>query len=231
MSALLALALAPAASGGGNLIVNGDFEAGITGWEWWGGDFTTVDDPTGVDHAGAITLTSSLAYLQQQVSIEPGATYRFSGQFVASYGPVTQVQPRLVVYNQSGEVHLDAGPLTLPPTTWDTNLDVPCNVVASGVARVAVYGTPGGVAYVDDIALELMPSTPCPTATPTPSDTPTITLTPTRTPTATKTPTSTRTPPAQTATAPPATSSPTRTVTPTLTPSNGLLSVAAVFRP
>jgi hypothetical protein len=122
-----------------------------------------------------------------------------------------------------------------------------------GNVRVFVIGTPGSVAYIDDLGLKSVPpETPCPTDTPTPSDTPTPTetlpptdtptatatttptdtrtSTPTRTPTFTRTPTDTRTPTSTRApadTPEPPTSEPPATdvaiATPTLTPSNGLL--------
>ena len=62
MSALLALALAvDGGAGTGNLIVNGDFaDADVSAWGVVGGTLAVT-----VDHVGALTLTSSIARLQQ----------------------------------------------------------------------------------------------------------------------------------------------------------------------
>ena len=205
--AAISLALAFAGAGGQNLLVNGDFEGGVSGWQSPNGAF-------GVSEGRGTLTVAGLppAHLQQWVNVVPGQTYQFSGQYVNHNGSITSVQARITAYDQNdSELPINA-PLPLQSHgSWSIDdALVPCNAQASARVRITVTGDPGAVAYLDDLSLEAIdPNTPCPTATPTASDTPTITATPTgtHTPTRTSTPTRTLTPGA----------------TPTLTPSNGLL--------
>ncbi len=233
LSAVLALAL-DGGAGSGNLIVNGDFSGGVSSWTASPSGALTVT----AGHVGALTLTSSNAYVKQVVDVDPGGTYRFGGQYVGPSSGIDSVRPSLHVYDQdNADIYSDRRSLSAPaPWSFDT-ISLPCDA-AYGVVRVDVFSTDGGVAYLDDLVLEAIePVTPCPSPTPTASETPTITPTPTRTPTATRTPTQTRTPtprrtpPSQIATAPSATASPTRTPTPPAIPPSQTATVPIVTPP
>jgi len=203
------------------LLTNGDFEHGTDGWNVLGADISTVDDPSGTDHALAITLTSALAFLSQSIAIDPGSSFRFTGTFVGKDGTITWVQPSFQAYDSLDGMFGPYGvPPIVSPAEWSFDvLDIPCEAVSAQV-RVAVFGASGATALLDDLGLKAVPpATPCATDTPTPSDTPSPTETPppppTATATATHTATATRTPTLTKTAAP--TRTPARTPTPTPT--------------
>ena len=81
MAALGAGIMAPAASAASNLLTNGSFTSGTSGWTCSAGD-TTVTSPTynGASDAVAGTPTSSDdAQCSQVVSVQPSSSYSLSG--------------------------------------------------------------------------------------------------------------------------------------------------------
>ncbi len=218
--AVLALTVASGGPGGEELVVNGGFENGMEPWQARGGTFSTMSIPADSDQVGAFLLQSSPAWLQQQVTVVAGATYRLTGVLVSHDAGITMVVPKLIAYASNGFQYEYNGLGLTADGAWSANLPITC---AAATAFVVLYitGSPGATAYIDDISLRQIAPPACPTPTPTATETPTITPSPTKTPTATRTATRTATPPAT------ALPSSTRTArpsaTPTLTPANGLL--------
>ncbi|MDZ4279090.1 MAG: hypothetical protein U1B78_08115, partial [Dehalococcoidia bacterium] len=222
LAALVAASMAWALDGGPGVtdfVKNGDFEDGVSDWEWVGGNLTTEDDPYADDTVGALTVTSPVAFVYQTFDVIPGGSYQLSGEFVDAQGNIDFAQLNLWPYDENGDpLPLeDADPRTTPGTWSSEVFTLPCEAASADI-EVAIGGTFGSVAYLDDLRLKgAPPATPCPAPTSTATTTPSLTATappsttPPAGPTATPTPSATSTPGVP----------PTPTVPPT--PSHGLL--------
>jgi hypothetical protein len=71
-----------------NLLQNGGFEQGTSGWgASYGATFITVTDPVSSGNwAAALSDTTGEIYIQQEVDIVPGATYTLTG-WIYKKGP------------------------------------------------------------------------------------------------------------------------------------------------
>jgi hypothetical protein len=159
------------------LLINGDFESGTTGWHPFGGEVRT-EPGLGVGNSTAgllsATGTSVSARIEQPVdAIEPGATYRLTGQVRVGGSNVQYV--RLKIEWQAGATTGLAAPSAQENDTGGSyrtltsQLFVPCDataVIAMVELRRNEITGPAANAYVDDLRLEMIPPTdPCPPPT------------------------------------------------------------------
>ncbi|MFE9425325.1 chitinase [Kitasatospora sp. NPDC006697] len=212
----LALFAGGASAAVGNLVSNGGFESGLSGWTC-SGTASAVSSPVhgGTGALQAAPSAGDTAQCTQTIPVQPNSSYTLAGW----------VQGPYVYLGATGTGGTD-------PSTWSnqTSWNQLSTSFTTGASTTSVtiylHGWYGQGAYTaDDITLTgpAGSSTPTPTPTPTPSAsasasaspsqsaTPTPTPTPTPTKSATPTPTPT---PTQSAT-------PTPTPTPTATPTGG----------
>lgn len=193
------------------LLTNGDFEAGVSGWQVAGGQFDqALGRGAGGSAAGAITVGQwGAVHLVQGVTLTPGATFLLAGRFISNDGAVNSVRLNLVSTSAAGAIidTVSAGALT-GPGFWSAAVFVPCDAVFGRVDLVVV-GTQDATAYVDEISLA-GPQALMPCLSPTPTSPPPTVAPPPPTaapppPAPTPAPTATAAPPvpAETATVPP----------------------------
>jgi hypothetical protein len=122
------LALVSAASGG-NLVVNGDFSAGLSGWtQWnapWGPTFTIEVDPINELH---LQTNNSSFGVYQAISTVPGQAYTITADW-SGVGSLHWVELQFV--NDDGRAVYD-------------QLDAPVN--ASIISKIDGWGMNGGIA-------------------------------------------------------------------------------------
>ena len=170
------------------LLANGGFEDGVSGWQATGGKWSQASGlGVGGTAAGALTIDpgpSTRGY--QPLSTPPGGSYQLSGRLLAFDGGVQWAQLSLALRDDAGSPDRRSAGQLFAPGSWSAVIAVPCGMVVVGV-EVLVGGDAGGVAYLDDLRLERLASEPCvpsaplPTATappPAPAPLPTATTPP-----------------------------------------------------
>jgi hypothetical protein len=194
---------------GAELLVNGGFESGTSGWSWNINriELTTVASPirsgSSAGHVLGYAFESSQR-IQQRIAVEPGANYTFSGWILADDPNIDSITIRIAWHTDSDSPisfvqqpepligqHASFRPVSTPLATAPPN---------SGYAQVEVRVQRSGAfdIYLDDFSFDGPLVTPPPSAVPSPS----ATLAPTPVPTATD------------ATTPATTIAPTPTATP-----------------
>ncbi len=204
------------------LLANGGFEDGVSGWQAIGGWWSQAPGVgLGGTAAGALTIDpgpSARGY--QPLSTPPGGSYQLSGRLLAFDGDVQWAQLSLALRDDGGSPDRRSAGQLFAPGSWSAVIAVPCGMVVVGV-EVFAGGDAGGVVFVDDLRLERLASEPCPAPPPTatapppaPGPMPTATM---PAPAPAPMPTSTALPPAPallpTATAPPPAPGPLPTAT------------------
>jgi hypothetical protein len=224
LASLFAALLGWQSAGGVDLLANGGFESGVSGWAWTDGALEPVAVPV---HGGAASARysddgqPSSHEVYQWVGVSPGHTYHLSAWIVLNDPDVDQVYLRINWFDANG------GLVRSDDSTSSLTIDTPAyqflatpNVDAPQAARsarigVRVLATSDFAIYLDDIAFD------GPAATPTPN--PTAPATPTAAPTPTAMPVPTASPPAG------ATSTPAPTAGATSTPSPASATEPLVF--
>jgi hypothetical protein len=205
---LAALLLAGAArTGGSELLANGGFEQGSSGWSLTSGLLETVGSPvhSGVSagrFSGSGQPTTQIAY--QFVDVQPAQTYELSGWIAASGDAVSGVFLRISWFDANGQPVLQDDSLGLAQRDgnfYPLTTGARVSPAAARSARTSLYilgnpGTPFEV-HLDDFAFSgpaAIPPPP-PTLPPAPTQPPVVTptpqppgATPTRTPRRTTTP-------------------------------------------
>ncbi|MCH8901732.1 MAG: hypothetical protein IIC88_05480 [Chloroflexi bacterium] len=192
------------------LLANGGFEDGVSGWQATGGWWSQAPGlGVGGSAAGALTIDpgpSARGY--QPLSTLPGGSYQLSGRLLAFDGDVQWAQLSLALRDDGGSPDRRSAGQLFAPGSWSAAIAVPCGMVVVGV-EVLVGGAAGASVYLDDLRLERLASESCAPAAPIP--------TATALPPAPTMPTATVPPPAPaplpTATAPPAAPAPLPTAT------------------
>ena len=227
------------------LLTNGGFEDGISGWQAMGGRWhQALGLGLGGTAAGALTIDpgpSARGY--QLVSTLPGGSYQLSGRLLAVDGDVQWAQLNLAWWNDSGFPDRSTAGQLVGPGSWSTRITVPCGTVSAEV-ELFIGGAAGASVFVDDLRLESLALEPCPAPAPSPTATappPAPALSPTATapplppaplPTATTPPLAPAPSPTATASSPAPRPPPAATATPATapaataaspTPSHGLL--------
>ena len=194
-------------TGGSELLANGGFEHGSSGWSLTSGLLDTVGSPV---HSGASAgrfsgggqPTTQFAY--QFVDVQPAQNYELSGWVAASRDAVSGAFLRISWFDASGQPVLQDDSLGLAQRDgnfYPLTTGARVSPAAARSARTSLYvlgnpGTPFEV-HLDDFAfsgpaaLPAPPPTPPPATTPPPAVTPTAQppgATPTRTPRRTTTP-------------------------------------------
>ena len=194
-------------TGGSELLANGGFEQGSSGWSLTNGVLDTVGSPvhSGVAagrFAGSGQPTTQFAY--QFIDVQPAQTYELSGWVAASGDAVSGAFLRISWFDTSGQPVLQDDSLGLPQRDgnfYPLTTGARVSPAAARSARTSLYvlgspGTPFEV-HLDDFAFSgpaaippppptlPPPTTPPPAVTPTPQPTG---ATPTRTPRRTTTP-------------------------------------------
>ncbi|MDO8616188.1 MAG: hypothetical protein Q7T33_10725 [Dehalococcoidia bacterium] len=229
---ILLTLLAGGRAGGYELLANGGFEDGVTGWSTTAGTLDSITDPV---HGGAraAQFNSAQQPASQQVYqwplVQGGQAYELSGWVLLPDAAIDRVFLRISWFDAGGSLvsgedslplsginpsyrFLTTGPLTAPD--------------AARSARVAavVITTGASLLYLDEFSLQGLAPLPVATASPlppasaTPSLTPAATASPDATPSATRTATPSATPTATPTASPTSTSTPTPAHTPTHTP-------------
>jgi hypothetical protein len=220
------------------LLRNGGFEQGISSWNTYGGELSTVESPV---HSGSsaakfvVDVYRQEAWLYQVVEVLPGENYILTGYSLKNDLQTEHVRFHISWWNETEEIGFRDSPwLTINSSEYQllsVTATAPSKAVSARVKAVVHQTDPAGSAtvYFDDVSFVGPAPTPTPTPTstfsPTPSltpiptatssPTPIATLTPTIAPTATRTPTpAPRQTPAPTFTPTP-TSRPTPIITPT----------------
>ncbi len=236
--ALVALAflplLLPSASSAGDseLLVNGGFESGTTGWSW--NDGTLLDTVGSPVHSGSASgrfaadgQPDTTVVVYQSADVIGGQSYEFGGWILLNDPDVTRVELRIHWFAPDGLIRFDVSPSSLTGTVPDFRylatkpLTAP---LAARSARVSVHVVPNGdfEIYLDDFSF--VGPAPAPTPAPTTTAPPTPAATPppptTQTPAATVTPTPTPSPTSTASPPPTATNGPDETPLGEATPSN-----------
>ncbi len=186
---------------GDELLVNGGFEAGTTGWDAPYGELTTVSSPVhGGSASGRLAHDSPVTQLvHQSVDVGPGQTYEFSGWVLLDDPSIDKVFLRIRWYDDGGS------PLPFDDDSpWLTGSNSSYRFLSTGPqtsptrahkAWLNVLTQPNGPfqLYLDDFSFQGPPPA-SPTPTPTATPTPTPTLPPQPTPTATPSPVATLSP-------------------------------------
>ncbi len=180
-----------------------------------------------LDGTGSAPLTASF---RRDVTIAPGFSYTFGGEYVSQTGDVEWFRLQIELFDENDESLVSALNLPShgPPSNWQGSVHAPCGAV-QGNFRVLVRGPIGSTAFVDDLILKQgSVSEPCATPSPSPTRTPTPTPSSSSTPTPTPTsvPTGTLTPSATPTTSSTSTGTPAATLTRTPTPSSTSTSTA-----
>jgi hypothetical protein len=175
------------AASGDELLVNGGFEAGTTGWDAPYGELTTVSSPVhGGSASGRLVADSPQSQLVHQwVNVGPGQPYEFSGWILLDDPSISYVFLRIRWYDDGGF------PLSSVDSPWLTGSGSSYRFVSTGSkvspprahkAWLNVWVQPSGPfhVYLDDFSFEgSPPPSPVPTTMPTPTPLPTPTATPT----------------------------------------------------
>ena len=205
---IAALLLAGASrTGGSELLANGGFEHGSSGWSLTSGLLETVGSPV---HSGASAgrfsgggqPTTQFAY--QFVDVQPAQNYELSGWVAASGDAVSGAFLRISWFDASGQPVLQDDSLGLAQRDgnfYPLTTGARVSPAAARSARTSLYvlgnpGTPFEV-HLDDFAFSGPAGLPPPPPTPPPAETPPPAVTPTPQPpgaTPTRTPRRTTTP-------------------------------------
>ena len=164
------------------LLVNGDFEDGVAGWEYSGGLMTYVNKPVHSGGRAAILIVNDEeGCIYQTVPVSPGATYRLIGCVFKNSIHDATVFLEICWCDESGdEIHCDQSySLTHNPDNYwflTTGIQTaPANAHSAQVKGTVTLADPSkpASAYFDDMFfIQAMP-TPTPSATPTSTPTPT----------------------------------------------------------
>jgi len=221
------------------LLTNGSFESGTTGWSLICGQLSTTQEYVhgGQSAACLSSADNAVKVFYQEIPVQPGVSYTFSGWAIKNAPGIEMVYLQIDFLSENWEILLVVG---LDELRSDdpayrfltvTAIAPPQAVRAKFKAVLKPASDDPAVAYFDDLSLDgPTPSptptpTPSPTPTPTPSPTPTLrpsptpTLSPSPTPTPTPSPTPTLTPSPTPTLTPSPTPTPTPSPTPTLRPS------------
>ena len=139
-------------AGPGNMVSNGSFESGMTGWVDWGHAGTTAESMGAGNWALAVGPAAGGAG-QEIAGVVPGSTYRLSARARVSAGSET-VYIGVNFIDASGAPLTQNSVLVNSTVTTTARLDV---AAPPDAARALVYvwkNAGSGVAYVDDVALE-----------------------------------------------------------------------------
>ena len=154
------------------LLANGGFEDGVSGWQATGGWWSQASGlGVGGTAAGALTIDlgpSARGY--QPLSTLPGGSYQLSGRLLAFEGDVQWAQLSLALRDDGGSPDRRSAGQLFAPGSWSAAIAVPCGMVVAEV-EVLVGGDAGGVVYLDDLRLERLVSDPCPAPVPRPTAT------------------------------------------------------------
>jgi uncharacterized protein YcfL len=191
-----------------DLLSNGGFEDGTTGWIWVGGTLEAVCESAPVADgectARFVTDTSGTSVIKHTtVLVQPGASYAARALILKNDQRIQEVAPRIFWYDENGfQLRFDLAPSVTQndPTYWSVSfgtLQAP-----DGAAKAEFYirvdsNSPGAEVYIDDVSFVGPPPEPTHTPySPPPSATPTLAPAATATPlpTATRAPTSTPAP-------------------------------------
>ena len=206
------------------LLTNGGFEDGVSGWQAMGGRWSQVPGlGLGGTAAGALTIDPGpTARGYQPVTILPGGSYQLSGRLLAIDGDVQWAQLNVALRSGGGFPDRATAGQLVAPGSWSASITIPCGTVSAEV-EIFVAGAAGASVFVDDLRLESLTFEPCPAPAPTatapppaPAPLPTATVPP---PALAPLPTATALPPAL---APLPTATPAATAA-SLAPSHGLL--------
>ena len=154
------------------LLVNGGFEDGVSGWQAIGGWWSQAPGlGLGGTAAGELTIDlgpSARGY--QPVSILPGSSYQLSGRLLAIDGDVQWAQLNLAFRNDTGFPDRASAGQLFAPGSWSARITIPCGMVSAEV-EVFVGGAADGSVFVDDLRLESLTLEPCPAPAPPPTAT------------------------------------------------------------
>ncbi|OGO46811.1 MAG: hypothetical protein A2W34_01580 [Chloroflexi bacterium RBG_16_64_32] len=190
---------------GDELLVNGGFEAGTTGWDAPYGELTTVSSPVHTGSAsGRLAGDPPDQLVHQWVDVAPDQPYEFSGWILLDDPSIVKVFLRINWFDDEGS------PISPVESPWLAGSNGSFRFVTTGPhvsppqahkARLNVWVQPSGPfqLYLDDFSFTGSPP-PSPTATPTPFPTPTPTPTPSPEPSAAPTTTPAPPPPEPTTT-------------------------------
>jgi hypothetical protein len=187
----------PAASG--TLLQNGSFDESQggrpVGWPVTGGSIASVEQPVaepGLAARLSADQAASAAHVTQLLSLQRGATYSLSARLLVDDARVQVVRLQIGWFEANGsprtrtaEVSNTDGVyqlVTAPVTT------IPCDSTGSLASLVVLRHSNGAQAFVDDMRLELLGQTPCPTPTHPPTHPPPPTSPPGQLPRASATP-------------------------------------------
>ena len=179
------------------LLTNGSLESGTTGWLWINGQLSTTQEYVhgGQSAACFSSADADVKRFYQDVPIQPGSSYTFSGWAIKNSANIREVHLQIdflsdnwaiIGTGRSDELRSDD-----PSYRFLTATDVaPSQAVSARLKAVLEpISTDPVVAYFDDLSLD--GPTPSPTLTLSPSPTPTLipslTPTPSHSPTATAT--------------------------------------------
>jgi hypothetical protein len=209
------------------LLENGGFEEGASGWSIYGGELAAVESPV---HSGssAARLEASTyrqeSWIHQVVDIMPGASYTFTCYTLKNDPQTEHIRLRISWWNETGEIGFqDSAWLTVDKPQYQllsVTATSPSNAVSATIKAIVRQSDFAGsaTAYFDDFSFVGPAPTPTPAPTPSPTTTLTPTVSPTITPTATPTITPTHIPTPSPAPTPTPTPSPSPTPAPTITP-------------
>ena len=222
---LVALLLASRqTAGAAELLVNGGFESGTSGWAWSDGTLTAVAGPVHGGSAAArfsADAQPSVQTVYQVRDLAPGQTYQLSGWIVVNDPSIHEV--RLIIdWLDSGgslagfEYSISSLEHEIPGFRYlSTSVVTAPQEARSARVSVRVRATSDFNIYLDDFSFDGPLVTPPPSAAPSPTATLNPTLAPTPPPTATTTTPTTTIAPAPTS---PMTPLPSTPVAPTKTP-------------
>ena len=154
------------------LLANGSFEDGVSGWQATGGWWRQASGVgVGGTAAGEFTIDlgpSARGY--QPISMLAGGSYQLSGRLLAIDGDVQWAQLNLALRNASGFPDSASAGQLFAPGSWSARITVPCGTVSAEV-EVSVGGGAGASVFVDDLRLESLALDSCPAPAPLPTAT------------------------------------------------------------
>ncbi|MCH7838419.1 MAG: hypothetical protein IIC26_07910, partial [Chloroflexi bacterium] len=150
------------------LLANGGFEDGVSGWQAMGGRWSQAPGlGLGGTAAGALTIDPGpTARGYQPVTILPGGSYQLSGRLLAIDGDVQWAQLNVALRSDGGFPDRATAGQLVAPGSWSARITVPCGTVSAEV-EVFVAGAAGASVFVDDLRLESLTFEPCPAPAPT----------------------------------------------------------------
>jgi len=149
----VAAAAVPSVRSAGNLIVNGGFESGLTGWLDWG----NASVVSGAASSGTSALgvgTGAGGVGQEAAGIVPGSTYRLTAQAKASAASET-LYVGINFLDQTGAPLTQNAQLVNGTTSTTVSFDV---MAPPNAARALVYvwkNAGSALAFVDDLAFDV----------------------------------------------------------------------------